>query len=99
MGATAPTAVLTPPWSIVPSSLEVRLAHMLMVNGMVMHIRDEVVWYAISLERKTYSLGFFFGPGLPRGLGRLSEPRPSPLFDPGLGPFVLIFFGVSSVVG
>jgi hypothetical protein len=53
----------------------------------------------ISLQKETYSLGFFFGPGLPRGLGMLSEPRPSPLFDPGLGPFVLVFFGVSSVVG
>lgn len=72
---------------------------MLMVKGMVMHIQDGVVWCAISLEGKTYSLGFFFGPGLPRGLGMLSEPRPSPLFDPGLGPFVLVFFGASSVVG
>jgi hypothetical protein len=64
-----------------------------------MHIQDEVVWRTISLERKAYSLGFFFGPGLPRGFGMLSEPRPSPLFNPGLGPFVLVFFGVSSVVG
>jgi hypothetical protein len=66
-----------------------------------MCIWDEGVWCVcvISLQKETYSLGFFFGPGLPRGLGMLSEPRPSPLFDPGLGPFVLVFFGVSSVVG
>ena len=36
----------------------------------------------------TYSLGFFFGPGFPRGLGRpLSTPCPSPLLEPGTGPF------------
>jgi hypothetical protein len=70
-------------------------------RDMVMCIWDEGVWCVcvISLQKETYSLGFFFGPGLPRGLGMLSEPRPSPLFDPGLGPFVLVFFGVSSVVG
>lgn len=46
----------------------------------------------------TYSLGFFLGPGFPRGLGGpLSTPCPSPLFEPGSGPF-RFFIGWSRFV-
>jgi hypothetical protein len=52
----------------------------------------------MSMWKNSYNLGFFFGPGLPRGFGMLSDPWPSPRFDPDLGPFVPVFFGVSSAV-
>jgi hypothetical protein len=35
---------------------------------------------------KAYSLGFFFGPGFPLGLGSPSGPRGAALFVPGFGP-------------
>jgi hypothetical protein len=52
----------------------------------------------MNMRKDSYNLGFFFGPGLPRGFGMFSDPWQSPRFDPGLGPFVVVFFGVSSAV-
>jgi hypothetical protein len=52
---------------------------------------------SLGINRGTYSLGFFFGPGLPLGFGRPSVPSdPRPLFDPGMGPF--LFLGGSAGV-
>lgn len=42
----------------------------------------QVVW-----TYETYSRGFFFGPGFPRGLGRPSAVRAIIRFVPGAGPF------------
>ena len=46
----------------------------------------------------TYNLGFFFGPGLPLGLGTLLEPSREPRLKPGAGPF-LFLDGAPSPVG
>lgn len=46
----------------------------------------------------TYSLGFFFGPGLPRGLGRPSDPTPEFRLRPDISPF-RFFGGPSAGVG
>jgi hypothetical protein len=49
-----------------------------------------------SEKDETYSRGFFFGPGLPRGLGTPSAVRETFRFVPGAGPFR--FLGGSVVV-
>lgn len=48
---------------------------------------------------ETHNLGFFFGPGFPRGLGSPSGPRGAALFVPGFGPGTPFLLVASAGVG
>ena len=50
------------------------------------------------VRKGTYSLGFFFGPGLPLAFVGSSLPVPSSLFEPGLGLADSFLTGSSLVV-
>lgn len=51
----------------------------------------------VSGNGLTYSLGFFFGPGFPLGLGSPSAVKERPLFEPGFGPGIPFLLGAASV--
>src|SRR5450755_4325224 len=61
--------------------------------------REFVALFGLKLGGGTYNLGFFFGPGLPRGLGRASVPWPRPRFCPGFGPGIPFLFVTSVGAG
>ena len=60
--------------------------------------REKNSYYKIveSGETGTYSRGFFFGPGFPRGLGKISPIWFRLLLLPGLGPGMPFLRGVGA---
>jgi len=58
---------------------------MLMVKGMVMHIRDEVVWCAISLEKEDLQSRFLFWTRLAPWLGQAIRAQAKSSFRSRLG--------------